>query len=88
MRAKELAESRVRYGYRRLHSLLQRDGWRDSGMHAGIFAASKGVFETGLWRENAISRIPRGKATVMDTAHCLASSHRTPGDLMFTWQIE
>lgn len=28
MRLKELAESRVRYGYRRLHVLLQREGWR------------------------------------------------------------
>jgi transposase InsO family protein len=28
MRLKELAESRVRYGYRRLHVLLQRDGWQ------------------------------------------------------------
>jgi putative transposase len=28
MRVKELAETRVRYGYRRLHVLLQREGWR------------------------------------------------------------
>ena len=28
MRLKELAECRVRYGYRRLHVLLQREGWR------------------------------------------------------------
>ena len=28
MRLKELAETRVRYGYRRLHVLLQREGWR------------------------------------------------------------
>jgi hypothetical protein len=28
MRLKELAESRVRYGYRRLHTLLQREGWQ------------------------------------------------------------
>jgi putative transposase len=27
-RLKELAETRVRYGYRRLHILLQREGWR------------------------------------------------------------
>ena len=27
MRLKELAETRVRYGYRRLHVLLQREGW-------------------------------------------------------------
>jgi len=28
MRVKELAATRVRYGYRRLHVLLQREGWR------------------------------------------------------------
>ncbi len=28
MRIKELAEARVRYGYRRLHVLLQREGWQ------------------------------------------------------------
>lgn len=28
MRLKELAEARVRYGYRRLHVLLQREGWQ------------------------------------------------------------
>jgi putative transposase len=27
LRLKELAESRVRYGYRRLHVLLRREGW-------------------------------------------------------------
>lgn len=27
MRVKELAETRVRYGYRRLHVLLRREGW-------------------------------------------------------------
>ena len=27
MRLKELAAARVRYGYRRLHILLQREGW-------------------------------------------------------------
>lgn len=28
MRLKELAEARVRYGYRRLDVLLQREGWQ------------------------------------------------------------
>jgi putative transposase len=27
MRLKELAAARVRYGYRRLHVLLRREGW-------------------------------------------------------------
>jgi putative transposase len=28
MRIRDLAASRVRYGYRRLHTLLQREGWK------------------------------------------------------------
>ena len=28
LRLRDLAASRVRYGYRRLHVLLQREGWR------------------------------------------------------------
>ncbi len=28
MRLRDLAATRVRYGYRRLHVLLQREGWR------------------------------------------------------------
>lgn len=28
MRLKESAAARVRYGYRRLHSLLKREGWQ------------------------------------------------------------
>ena len=27
-RIKEIAETRVRYGYRRIHVLLQREGWQ------------------------------------------------------------
>jgi putative transposase len=26
-RIKEIAETRVRYGYRRIHALLKREGW-------------------------------------------------------------
>ena len=30
MRVKELAATRVRYGYRRIHVLLQREGWQNN----------------------------------------------------------
>ena len=29
-RMKEIAETRVRYGFQRLHILLRREGWRDN----------------------------------------------------------
>jgi putative transposase len=51
MRMNELAEARVRYGYRRLHILLQREGWR---------ANHKKVYR--LYREEGLSirtRTPR-----------------------------
>ncbi|MBA9070170.1 hypothetical protein FHR71_003934 [Methylobacterium sp. RAS18] len=34
MRLKELAAARVRYGYRRLHILLRREGWAVAGFHS------------------------------------------------------
>ncbi|QDT65241.1 hypothetical protein V22_24880 [Calycomorphotria hydatis] len=37
MRLKELAATRVRYGYRRLHILLRREGWE---VNANAFIAS------------------------------------------------
>jgi putative transposase len=51
MRMNELAEARVRYGYRRLHILLQREGWRAN--HKKIYR---------LYREEGLSirtRTPR-----------------------------
>ncbi|MBG6147829.1 transposase InsO family protein [Labrenzia sp. EL_142] len=33
MRLKDLADSRVRYGYRRLHILLKREGWHVNHKH-------------------------------------------------------
>jgi len=36
IRLRDLAASRVRYGYRRLHILLQRKGWESNGRPIGI----------------------------------------------------
>ena len=36
MRLRELAGSRVRYGYRRLTVLLKREGWQVNGYHGRI----------------------------------------------------
>jgi putative transposase len=40
MRIRDLAAARVRYGYRRLHVLLQREGW---------FVNRKRVYR--IWRQ-------------------------------------
>ena len=39
-RIKEIAETRVRYGYRRIHVLLRREGWRVNA-EAGLSAVSR-----------------------------------------------
>jgi putative transposase len=41
-RMKELAGVRVRYGYRRLHVLLRREGWAVTTSESGGFTARRG----------------------------------------------
>jgi putative transposase len=42
-RIREIAETRIRYGYRRIHVLLRREGWRVNAKRA-----------CGLYREMGI----------------------------------
>ena len=49
MRLKELAESRVRYGYRRLHILLQREGWRVNHKRVYRIYAEEGLSMNDVW---------------------------------------
>ena len=68
MRLKELAEARVRYGYRRLHVLLQREGWQAN--HKKIYR---------LYSEEGLSirtRSPRRRRA------CLYRSSRAVADGM------
>jgi putative transposase len=68
MRLKELAESRVRYGYRRLHVLLQREGWQVN--HKRIYR---------LYREEGLSirtRSPKRRRA------CRYRSGRSEADAM------
>jgi hypothetical protein len=43
MRIKELAEARVRYGYRRLHVLLQREGWQINHKRTYLLYSEQGL---------------------------------------------
>ena len=68
MRLKELAGSRVRYGYRRLHVLLQREGWHAN--HKRIYR---------LYNEEGLSirtRSPRRRRA------CRTRSGRSEADAM------
>jgi putative transposase len=56
-RIKEIAETRVRYGYRRIHVLLRRDGWKINGKR--VYRLYK---EMGLQlRKKAPKRRVKGK---------------------------
>ena len=39
-RIKELSQARVRYGYRRIHVLLRREGWNVNPKDALIYSAA------------------------------------------------
>jgi putative transposase len=41
-RMKEIAETRVRYGFNRIHILLRREGWRDNHNELTAFTRKKG----------------------------------------------
>ena len=47
-RIKEIAETRVRYGYRRIHVLLRREGWLVSSLQAKAGSRWKGNRETSV----------------------------------------
>lgn len=57
MRIKELATARVRYGYRRIHVLLRREGWHVNAKRVyrlyseeGLAIQSKGPRRKRGWR--------------------------------------
>ena len=66
MRLRELAASRVRFGYRRLTVLLKREGWRGecktdlSAVHRGRIDGANEVSQEG---SQPIQRVPQGLAT-------------------------
>lgn len=65
MRIKELAANRVRYGYRRLHVLLLREGWQIN--HKQVYR---------LYKEEGLSlRLKSKKKRTAPTAHSNACSN-------------
>lgn len=45
-RVKEMCEARVRYGYRRVHVLLRREGWLANKL---AFDMPRNAVEVGIW---------------------------------------
>jgi putative transposase len=63
MRIKELAETRVRYGYRRLHVLLQREGWQINHKRTYRLYSEEGLsIRTRSPRRRRASRYRSGRA--------------------------
>lgn len=73
MRIKDLAATRVRYGYRRIHVLLRREGWqinhkrtrriyRELGLQLRNKTSKGGVSERGIGRQTQRSSLALGNA--------------------------
>jgi putative transposase len=64
MRLRELAASRVRYGYRRLHVLLRRDGWKINAKRVYRLYKLEGLSLRFKQRKKRVSRLRVVQPTV------------------------
>jgi putative transposase len=55
-RIKEIAETRVRYGYRRVHVLLQREGWTEGEKLVSPRVACRTMYGVKLRRRSGVKR--------------------------------
>ena len=76
MRLRELAGSRVRYGYRRLTVMLKREGWEVNAKRSYRLYTEEGlIVRTQKRRERAQrQRIPPGQAVVRTKSGAWISS--------------
>ena len=72
-RIRAICQTRVRYGYRRIHVLLQREGWQ-----INIKKTRRIYNELGLQLRNKTAK-RRGKAKLRGLPSLSASAHRTWG---------
>ena len=68
MRLRDLAATRVRYGYRRLHVLLQREGWPINHMRVYRLYQQEGLWLRLTTRKKRKQRIV-GRASSSANAH-------------------
>ena len=74
MRLRELAAARVRYGYRRLHVLLRREGWLVNAERIYRLYRDEGGFRSGRGRRSARApgRYRSGRPTFGAPSNCWA----------------
>jgi putative transposase len=76
-RIKEICESRVRYGYRRVHVLLEREGW--------VTSPEEGLRVTRAWRQ-LLRGIPFGlvpaglRARLLNDTNLIDGVHASGSD--------
>src|SRR5579859_5151870 len=73
-RIKEIAETRVRYGYRRIHVLLRREGWHVQSECVGSierWGCNYGTNHPNDGSSEAPRRSPGGKGTERGLGHGL-----------------
>src|SRR6185437_6817270 len=69
-RIKEIAETRVRYGYRRIHVLLRREGWKVNPKRV-----------CRLYREMDL-QLRNKRPKVASKPSCVATEHRLPNPMI------
>lgn len=73
MRLRELAETRVRYGYRRLHVLLQREGWQANHKKIYRIYGEEGLsIRTRSPKRRRASRYRSGRSEICAVNDCWA----------------
>ena len=74
MRIKDIASTRVRYGYKRIHILLQREGWKINHKRVYRLYREEGLNLRCKTKKNSGARIPRQDTTGIN--ECLFNSIR------------
>lgn len=77
-RMRELAHSRVRYGYRRIHVLLKREGW-----HVGRNRSYLLYVEEQLQLR---SKLPKRRKMVVSRRHSTCRDSLTRSEASTSWQ--
>lgn len=69
-RIREIAETRVRYGYRRIHVLLRREGWQVNAKRIYRLYVEEGL---QIRNDQGLGEAPRRSQAALSTERCLGN---------------